>query len=128
LIVLIDSIAQISSMEAILDGIQPVSEDIGQLINEATYIVHDTQSMSTERKLPGRLIRVATVDEFRQSKLSTGRAPQEGYDEYSLKKFVNGKKLVIVRPDWFVFAACADPGDLEQAFGGVERVLNGQDA
>jgi ssDNA-binding replication factor A large subunit len=81
-----------------------------------------------ERKPPSRLVRVrvATVEEFRQSKLSTGREPQQGYDESSLKKSVNGKRFVVGRRDRFVFAACADRGQLEQACESVGALAEWQ--
>jgi FAD binding domain len=93
LVVLVDSVAEVSTVADILHGVQPMSEDITKLLDETTYIIHDTQLTATERELPGQFVRVVTVQEFRQSKLSIGREPQEGYDESSLKKCVNGKKF-----------------------------------
>ena len=126
LLVLADSVAEVSDLETILLSIEAVSADIRRLIDEATYVVHDTSS-SLPPLLPEnparQLVRIATVDEFRQSRLSTGRSPQNGYDESALKTAVKGKRFVIVRPDRFVFAACADPAELQRAFAAVERVL-----
>ena len=129
LLVLADSGAEVSDMEEVLLSVETQSPDVRLLIDEATYIIHHTSS-SLGSTLPpkasaSRLVRIATVDEFRQSRLSTGRSPQSGYDESALKKAATGKRFVIVRPDRFVFAACADRAELEAALAAVERVLSG---
>jgi hypothetical protein len=102
LVVLTESVAEVSTVADILDGILPVSEDIKKLIHWTTYVVHGTEPVSAA--------------DSSASLLSKGsdRAPQESYDESSLKKFVNGEQFVI---EHFVFAACADHQELEQASG-----------
>jgi hypothetical protein len=42
LVVLVGSFIEVSNMDDTLGGITPVSADIEQLVNEATYIVHNT--------------------------------------------------------------------------------------
>jgi hypothetical protein len=67
LVVLVDSIAEISTLEGIVGGIKPLSADIEQLVNEAICVAHETPQTSTERRQPSGLVRIATAEEFRES-------------------------------------------------------------
>lgn len=84
--------------------------------DEATFIV---QQISTDwtRQLEGCVLyRLATSEEFvHNDELSTGRPPPQGYDPFLLKKGLEGRRLVILRPDRFVFAAAYGREDLLEA-------------
>jgi hypothetical protein len=122
LVVFVDSIADIPDAMKILSAIGPGPEDIGQVINEATYIslnIQPPRAVQTMTKLSCRIVRVAAVEDFRQSKLSIERAIQ-GYNPSSLKKSVNGKRFVIVRPGRLVFVTILD----EEVMDHVDPIQN----
>ncbi len=131
LIVLVDSLEEVRKTITSLNATRSLSPAAEVLISEATYLVHDytiSQPVTDMRTRPNQIMRIATVEEFQQSKLSAGRPKQEGYDAFSIKQAVRGKRFVVVRPDRFVFAACAETAELETALKAVERVLRGEDA
>ena len=68
--------------------------------------------------------RLATGEEFAaDSTLCRGRPAPKYYDPYRISKEVKGMKFVLVRPDRFIYMACATPQELKNALGGLAGVL-----
>lgn len=102
--------------------------------DEVTYIVQDVQARPLTASCTERddsaagtnTFRVATGDEFAKSKLCQGRSPPERYSEHRMLKETKGKQYVLVRWDWYIFAACQDEGELISAMAKIPAVLKGK--
>ncbi|KAL2825362.1 hypothetical protein BDW59DRAFT_161839 [Aspergillus cavernicola] len=93
-------------------------------VDEATYIIQDMEDRpggETENSAP--VYQLASADEFAASPLCEGRPEPQHYDLYYLAKALRGAKYVIVRPDRFIFAACATRAELERAITAAVEYL-----
>jgi hypothetical protein len=118
LLVLPDTVQEIVTLTQGLSEIDELSRHLLHS-DEATILVQSTQaSLPTPTGLPSKqnLARLATGDEFAADPvLCKNRPPPIGYDEFRLKREVQGRKFVILRNDRFVFAACDTPAELKEA-------------
>ncbi len=121
-VVLLGRFDEVSDARAHLEGIDKLSEG-RVLVAEATYIVHDpTVPLQQDSPVDG-VIRVARGEEFAKSPLCTGRPEPEDYNELRIQYEMGGKKFIVLRPDRFVYAACADRAELEQAVRNIPQLL-----
>jgi hypothetical protein len=132
LVILLDSTDELS---ATLQHIQ--SLDIDSLSNnivkqsDCVTIIHDlastlptSQQKEFERQR-SRIVRVASATEFAASTLCKDRPEPRYYDPYRIRQEVQGRRFVLVRPDRFVFAACANIEELSSALRQIEPILSG---
>lgn len=130
LVVLIDHIAELETTVQSLHDVETLSQQAIRR-SETTFVVHDPLSSVTDRcPLPldsGKVVRIATASEFAQDKLvCEGRPAPLYYDEFRMKKEVDGMTFVILRQDRFVFAACADKRQLDDAARRIDDLLCGE--
>ncbi|KAL5358318.1 hypothetical protein BJX96DRAFT_182823 [Aspergillus floccosus] len=94
-------------------------------VEEATYIIHDMVG-EPERGVEnlGSVYQLASGDEFAASQLCEGRPVPRHYDPEYPAKSLRGGKYVIVRPDRFIFAACATREELETAISAAAGCLS----
>ena len=95
------------------------------IIQQSTVIVHDLEATPSDvdQWAPDQVIRPATAEEFSDSCLCEGRAKPSGYDPFLLKKQHPNKTYIVVRPDVFTFAACADTTELLSALSEMDKLL-----
>ena len=130
LVVLVDKVQELEAAAQALRNVQRLSQDT-LISSEATFIVHDSfarvESTSTWPSCNGRVVRIASGSEFAaDERLCGGRPEPIYYDPYRIKKEVRGRSFIILRPDRFVFAACADEAQLEIAASRISSVLMGE--
>lgn len=94
------------------------------IIEESTIVVHDLEAnMSDDVDWNSeRVVRPATAAEFGNSTLCEGRAKPMGYDPFLLRSQHPDKTYVVVRPDIFTFAACADTKELLFALEEMDKL------
>lgn len=135
LVVLVNEIAEIHSLFAGLLELN-FGHDHGNIpFTEATFVVHDTD---VNMVLPGEteallasypdmsLVRLSSAAEFADSPLCAGRPVPHYFDEYRVQREVGKSRLILVRPDRFIFAACRDIQELGQAVHDIPRLLSGK--
>ncbi|KAI9035136.1 putative monooxygenase [Aspergillus affinis] len=122
-VVLLGSSAELPSAMAELDGIDQISGHLGA--KESTMLVPEPPSDSSICITTGdfTVYRAATADEFARSELCSGRPTPRGYDPSQMRRMFQSKRYVIVRPDRFVYAACATRTELEQAARGIVELF-----
>jgi hypothetical protein len=115
-----------------LDLMEEDFKEINQISNEfldskeATILIQSTDPSITltSKQHAKDVARLATSDEFAaDATLMRNRPYPTGYDEYRLKREVRGKKLVILRQDRFVFAACDSVAELKAAVQRLDGAL-----
>lgn len=98
-------------------------------LQDVTIFIQDVCAFpvehTSERLRSLALYRVATADEFACSSLCHGRPVPKGYDPYRMSADVGGKRLVFLRPDRFVFAACNVQQEAMKAAGEIVALLAG---
>ncbi|KAJ5174374.1 uncharacterized protein N7482_000251 [Penicillium canariense] len=122
LLVYVKTIEEVSSAQEIVADIDDMSR--GEVrANEAIFIVEDTTCDPC--KIGQNLYRLASAEEFAQSRLCAKRPKPEFYDPFYLGKALRRVRFVIVRPDRFIFAACNSRGDLRDIARAVVSYLQG---
>ncbi|KAH8433016.1 putative monooxygenase [Aspergillus melleus] len=123
IVVLLGSSAELSSAMADLEGIHRISG--GHLgAKESTILLPASTKESSEHCTGDPTIyRAATADEFAQSELCSGRPTPRDYDASQVWRMFRSKRYVVVRPDRFVYAACATRAELEQAARGIVELF-----
>jgi hypothetical protein len=116
-------------IEQLTTGLEAVEEASRGLLfaDEATVLVQSTKAsmLPLDIKIPQEVARIATGDEFAEHEtLCKGRPLPVGYDELRMSKEVQQQKYVVVRPDMFVFAACNNVVELEQAVSRLPGALH----
>lgn len=128
LLVLPDRVEEIELLTRDLD--KTIDDDISAasllLASETTVLVQSTTSASVSPSETGMVItRLATAAEFAADPvLCKNRPPPIGYDPLRIRKEVQGRKYVILRPDRFVFAACGTRAELREAVGMIRPALH----
>ena len=111
-VVLNKNLAEAEAAKKSLQGLEHASE--GELReHEATYIIHDlsvTPAMNSYFDVG--LFRIATGTEFAETRLCHQRPEPQFYDPFRMMKEAQRKPFLILRPDRFVYAACADRNEL----------------
>jgi len=134
--ILLDSDNEIQDAQAALADVDRLSD--GEIFaEEATFIVQDIPAGPTVFEVDSispllnfedksmNLFRLASASVFAQSRLCLNRPAPQYFDEYRIKKDLKGKKFVVLRPDRFVFAACTDKRELDEAVRQIPSILNG---
>lgn len=89
---------------------------------EATCLIQDISVRYPTSPQDTKIARLASGEEFAADQiLCKNRPPPIHYDPFRLKKQVKGKKILIVRPDRFLYAACSSQAELLEA---LRRLLS----
>ena len=125
LVVLTGSVEHARSEYATLKHLAVREQNWSDIIQESTLIVHDLEATLSDVKdwAQDQVVRPATTEEFSGSSLCEGRAKPSGYDPFLLQKQHPHKTYIVVRPDIFTFAACADTTELLAALGEMDKFL-----
>lgn len=127
MLVIVNSMAEAEAACAELQELDLQAIAHGELkLEEVCYLVHNPQLEASTKSTPtfsAQVYRVATVDEFKKSSLFVNRPEPVGYDMYRIRTELQGRRYVLVRPDRFVFAACASGRDLKAACDNIHSVL-----
>ncbi|KAK4996042.1 hypothetical protein LTR66_004267 [Elasticomyces elasticus] len=129
LVALLRNVEELGSAGNALRDLDTVST--GEIrADEATYICHDQVASKpvvvTAEKASGNMYRVATDAEFIQDPtISRDRPAPMFYNEQRLLEETKDKRYVILRPDRFVFAVCANKAELDRAAASIPRILGG---
>ena len=100
--------------------------------SESTIIVHDLEVSLEGMKSTGHetinvtAVRIASKAEFASSALCENRPEPRYYDPHRITKETRGRKFLVVRPDRFTFATCANIYDLREALKAIKPVLSGE--
>jgi 2-polyprenyl-6-methoxyphenol hydroxylase-like FAD-dependent oxidoreductase len=122
LVVLVDRLEDIENARQALQEIEVLSG--GELLpEEASYLLHDSKERAIVKDI--NVVRIATAQEFALSPLCRDRPEPHYYDEYRLRREVQGRKYLIVRPDRFVYAACSTKQELDGAAAKLRHHLAG---
>lgn len=126
MVVLANSVDEAQSMSENVRGIKINSTATRDILQEATYIVHDLQVAQHQTKPPSRYtVRVATGEEFENSPLCQHRKIGPiGYNPFVLRSEHPDRKYIVLRPDFMIFAACANMQELSVALEAMNRVLD----
>lgn len=118
----------VNEVEHLTRGLEKINESSGGLLlsEEASVIIQSTEASISAQDTSTRqqLSRLASGEEFARSILCQNRQPPVGYDEMRLRKEVNGKKYIILRPDRFVYAACDTERELQKAVARLPEALH----
>jgi len=118
LLILLNTVDELEDSVANIDDVDRLSSGL-VLAAESTILVQDVQAKQLkENNAVASMARIATADEFAADPILCGNRPRpQYYDPLRLQKEVKGKRFVIVRPDRFIFAVCADRAELRDALG-----------
>lgn len=102
---------------------------------EETVLVHDldvtfergAENAASERQSIQKA-RIASAAEFAASTLCENRPAPRYYDPYRIRKEFPDKQYIVLRPDRFTFAACANTDELCSALQLIVPTLSGQKA
>jgi hypothetical protein len=122
LLVYVKAVEEIPSAREVVSDIDDMSH--GEILaNEVTFLVEDMADAPC--KIGHDVFRLASGDEFAQSRLCANRPRPEFFDPLYLAKALKGKRFTIVRPDRFIFASCDSREDLRKIAGAVAVHLQG---
>jgi 2-polyprenyl-6-methoxyphenol hydroxylase-like FAD-dependent oxidoreductase len=122
IVVSIDCLEDVQNAQKALEDVEALSER-ELSAEEATYLVHDSRERRVQRN--PNVVRIATAEEFALSPLCRDRPEPHYYDEYRLRREVQGRKYLIVRPDRLVYAACSTKQELDSAAAKLRHHLAG---
>lgn len=126
-VVLLDNLAELDAAQKALTDIDALSNNELHA-SSATYILQSTIFNTADLHSLDPTIniyRLATGSEFTQSPLCEGRPVPKYYDEHRLSKEAGGKRFVVLRPDYFAFAACMGKEEVDIAATGIARLAVG---
>lgn len=130
LVVSVKNMAEARAAHSDLESLDLEAISQGELkLEQACFLVHDPllKPPTDLTAIPTtQIYRVATGEEFAQSRLCVNRPEPVGYDMYQIQVGMQGRRYVLVRPDRFVFAACRSGEDLKVACGNIESLLLGR--
>lgn len=112
----------------LLSAIKDMPQSIFFRTTEATVIIQnygvDSSRVRSLVSNGGKIARVATGEEFAADLvLCRGRPAPKYYDPFRISREVKGAKFVLVRPDRFVYSACANTEKLRRTLEGLNEVL-----
>lgn len=128
LLILVESAHEADVALKDVSGVSDASEGL-VLEDEATVLVHDLDARPgvTCAGKDRTLARIASADEFAADELCNGRPEPLHYNPWRIRKKLRPQaRYVVVRPDRFVFAACRDKDELQEALSQLPRMLNGK--
>lgn len=113
---------------ALLSRVKDIPPSSFVLPSEATAIIQNSGGHSSRYQQLIRtgftVARVATGEEFAANPvLCRGRPVPKYYDPFRLSREVKGMKYVLMRPDRFIYSACANTEVLKDALKGLHDVL-----
>lgn len=128
LVVVVGSEVEVSSRSEDLKALSTISLSSGAVrVEERAFIIEDQNvDMTKESDRAGTVVRIASGDEFARSSLCKGRPQPRYYDEKQIGKETRGRPFLLVRPDRFIFAACANVQELKEALQTIEPILRGE--
>lgn len=122
LLVYVKTLEDVPSAREVVSDIDDMSH--GEILaNEVTFLVENMAAAPC--KMGHEVFRLASADEFAQSRLCANRPRPEFFDPLYLGKALKGKRFTIVRPDRFIFASCDSREDLRTMAGTVAVHLQG---
>ncbi|KAJ5679746.1 hypothetical protein N7462_007990 [Penicillium macrosclerotiorum] len=122
LLVYVQKLGDVSPAQIAVADICDMSQ--GELYpEEATFLVEDLTCMSDT--LMPNVFRIASDEEFSQSRLCEGRPKPKFYDPMYMRRELKGMRFVLVRPDRFIFAACNTDQDLRHVVSSAVSFLEG---
>lgn len=129
LVIVVGSKDEVGSKSEDLKALSTISLSSGAVrIEERTFIIEDhSADMTKKHDRAGTVVRIATADEFARSPLCNGRPEPRYYDEKQIGQETRGKPFLLVRPDRFIFAACATVQELKEALKMIEPILSGEE-
>ena len=132
LVILINSASEIEEIIQQLQSVNVEGHATGFIKqSESTMIIHNldaTLSKPQQDCLSGQhcsVFRIASSSEFADSRWCEYRPEPRHYDPFRIRKEVSEKRFIIVRPDRFVFAACANAEELCSALQLIHPTLAG---
>jgi hypothetical protein len=129
-VILPNSFEEIASLLSLMSGIEDMSSGL-ICGNEATVIIQDLNSASTPtiketNSSTLTIARIASGEEFAADLLCRGRPHPMYYGPFRMSKEVKGKKFLIVRPDFFIYAAYSTREEISLALQGLKSSLRWQ--
>jgi hypothetical protein len=122
LLVYVKTLEEVSSARELVSDIGDMSH--GEIrANEVTFLVEDMADLPC--KIGHDVFRLASGEEFAQSRLCANRPRPEFFDPFYLGKALKGRRFTVVRPDRFIFASCDSREDLRKIAGAVAVHLQG---
>lgn len=124
LLILVDGASEVEGALKEVKNVTSLSDGL-ILENETTVIIQDTTA-ELKTTIDHRCIaRLATGDEFAADMtLCKNRPAPKYYDAFRMKKEVDGKKFIVVRPDRFVYARCSNREELQDALKMLPEALH----
>lgn len=129
LLLLPDTMDELRSLLEQTEGVDEMSQGFVRA-NETTVLVQTIDGqcaldVADTRHKGLAVARLATGEEFAADEaLCRNRPEPVGYDEWRLRRDVGGKKMVIVRPDRFTYAACNTREELGRAVRRIASLLS----
>ncbi|CAL3970626.1 hypothetical protein PZA11_007095 [Diplocarpon coronariae] len=124
-LVLLDSLAGLSSIRAGLEGLEKLSGGYVEA-NEVTFLLQQAyiDDIKAGEGAGPDVYRLATADEFAATEeLVRGRPAPVYYNMHQIRKDVEGMRFVVARPDRFVYAACETVERLREICAGIRQEL-----
>lgn len=125
IVALVDSFDEIFPAAGALTGLSKLSS--GYVSDgEATFIIQATHSAETTLEIgQNSVVRIATGAEFAaDAMLCKNRPAPKYYDAHRMRHDLRGKTFIVVRPDRFVFAACANVDELRKVVGQIRSAMH----
>lgn len=116
LLQIVQSIPQFRQKEMQLQNLTIIVEEVSACLPENTGDTVDDDLA---------LYRVASGNEFASSSLCERRPRPDGYNPYRIGVEMDHKKLIFLRPDRFVFAACSTRNEALKAAAEIAAFLEG---
>jgi hypothetical protein len=124
LLVLLENTTDIESARKAITGLNILSDSL-ILPHEATFIIQKSEVDVLHSNVDNDVYRLATADEFAASDtLCRGRPAPQYYDMYQMKWDLRRKRFAIVRPDYFLYAACDTTEELKDICASMRKILS----
>lgn len=123
LLVLLDDVTHLDVAREAVSSLNALS---GPFVfpNEATFIVQKSDLDVLPSCITDDVYRLATAAEFSSSDLlCKGRPAPKYYDMYQMGRDLHHKRFAIVRPDYFVYAACDTVEQLRNICNGIPQTV-----
>jgi 2-polyprenyl-6-methoxyphenol hydroxylase-like FAD-dependent oxidoreductase len=122
IVVLLDHLEELEEVQKCLKCVDQHSNN-ELCASETTYLVHNPEEKGNN--LNPYVCRIATAEEFAQSRLCYGRPTPLYYNAQRIKEAVNSHKYIIVRPDRLIYMSCMDKAGLFEAAASLATFLAG---
>ena len=123
LVVLLENAADIKLAREAIAGLDILSANF-ILPSEVTFIIQKSEVGVFHSDISNDVYRLATAEEFAASEtLCKGRPAPRYYDMYQMRKDLRRKRFVIVRPDYFLYAACDTDEQLKEISSSIRQIV-----